>query len=1095
MFIKFKVLIYCSTFILVTLFTIRNNVIEATKGTPDGKTCFSTESISLNTTYDDDNQYFYDDSKKSKNIHRLQSILGDYISKGNKKAKEVNDELKLMFSNTEESISFKKQDVEIFATVMDEDTAVPVVPTFRTQSSSSSSQFDTKKFASSKNASASDEWKHDVMPDLNETEIHTFHDKDTVESDIKSEKSNITTDQTVNIPLSPDTFKPVNDSGTIADREDIPSFREWTEKHLAEEEKERGDDNNTNISSNGKRPKVRNKNYASLDCGAKLIATNPEAKSAGSLLSTNRDEYLLSPCNSKIWFVVELCEAIQLKKVELANFELFSSSPKDFSVLVSDRFPSREWTTVGRFLATDVKSVQSFNLQPHHFTKYIKVEFHSHYGKEHFCPLSIFKVYGTSEFEVLETVDEELENDGIENDDDVTEPIISDQDQKNKKKESSNNLFGSARDAVMNIVKKAAEALVITPSQTGSALSNETVISQNRTNFTTTRDCFTPRYSVLCKQCSEEFFNKVYSKLSCYLKELHEMLQINVIWKPLLKYHVCFSFGIAPIYVKANFLNFTRSNDFYALRLLPKEMLAALCNLIAISENKAKLNMTNGELLLPNQTQKKCDKAPVLDSVYQSEIPVSEVASPSSSSSTFKIVEYTTLTDDSYDEQKLSSQIKPTKTLTSDSEIPFILKDPAMATVIPNIAVIPEIPAEIESKTQESEDNEPIKEVDHSSVEIVEDSNSLDSLISELEKSEASQQSSSTSTQTSTPKPPLQKESVFVRLANRIKALERNMSLSGQYLEELSKRYKKQIEEAAEDRQKNLEREARRSQEINTLSQHVAELTVAVDALIAERDSWSYKFIMVGEHSLIIFIEIVIFIAIVCLCRGIPNVEISKRKFSLEWHRNRPSQDDTSSAGTSVKRRQSLDDLNINKTTKPQKRRPSEEALKIDGATHQDLLIYETNRSSRSENRRKRRKRKELLLKSNANAINLETGDNLMNRKPLLNKFSTAPLSRSASASEIDEHSWGRIDYSRTMHVDGKKPTTESYRQDENKYPPPFFKTATSVRNKRLSGQLNGVPSLSPVYDVSSDQDSSLPSTPVKEKKVNGIKKMVKRFF
>lgn len=90
------------------------------------------------------------------------------------------------------------------------------------------------------------------------------------------------------------------------------------------------------------------------------------------------------------------------------------------------------------------------------------------------------------------------------------------------------------------------------------------------------------------------------------------------------------------------------------------------------------------------------------------------------------------------------------------------------------------------------------------------------------------------------------------------------------------------------------------------------------------------QFIMVGEHSLIILIEIVIFIAIVCICRGIPRVEISKRKFSLEWRRNRPSQDDIS-AGTSVKRRQSLDDLNINKTTKPQKRRPSEEALKIDG--------------------------------------------------------------------------------------------------------------------------------------------------------------------
>lgn len=155
-------------------------------------------------------------------------------------------------------------------------------------------------------------------------------------------------------------------------------------------------------------------------------------------------------------------------------------------------------------------------------------------------------------------------------------------------------------------------------------------------------------------------------------------------------------------------------------------------------------------------------------------------------------------------------------------------------------------------------------------------------------------------------------------------------------------------------------------------------------------------------------------------------------------------------------------------------------------------MIYETNRTSRSENRRKRRKRKELLLKSNANAINLETGVNTLHRKNI-NKISNVPLSRSASASEIDEHTWGRIDYGRNP-TGQKRDIIDALRQDENKYPA-IFRTATSVRSKRLSGQLNGVSSLSPVYDVSSDQDSSIPSTPVKEKKVNGIKKIVKRFF
>lgn len=94
-----------------------------------------------------------------------------------------------------------------------------------------------------------------------------------------------------------------------------------------------------------------------------------------------------------------------------ANFELFSSSPKDLSVYVSDRYPTREWSNVGQFTARDERDVQSFSLQPQIFGKFIKVELSSHYGSEHFCPISLFRAYGTSEFEVLETETEHLDVD------------------------------------------------------------------------------------------------------------------------------------------------------------------------------------------------------------------------------------------------------------------------------------------------------------------------------------------------------------------------------------------------------------------------------------------------------------------------------------------------------------------------------------------------------------------------------------------------------------------------------------------------------------------------------------------------------------
>jgi hypothetical protein len=61
--------------------------------------------------------------------------------------------------------------------------------------------------------------------------------------------------------------------------------------------------------------KVLKKNYASPECGAKVVSTNPEAKYPQLLLTKSTDEYLLNLCKSTTWFVVELCEAIQVKKV------------------------------------------------------------------------------------------------------------------------------------------------------------------------------------------------------------------------------------------------------------------------------------------------------------------------------------------------------------------------------------------------------------------------------------------------------------------------------------------------------------------------------------------------------------------------------------------------------------------------------------------------------------------------------------------------------------------------------------------------------------------------------------------------------------
>ncbi|XP_077869761.1 SUN domain-containing ossification factor-like, partial [Saccoglossus kowalevskii] len=42
------------------------------------------------------------------------------------------------------------------------------------------------------------------------------------------------------------------------------------------------------------------KNHASADCGAKILTSNPEARSVSAILMQNRDVYMLNPCSAKI---------------------------------------------------------------------------------------------------------------------------------------------------------------------------------------------------------------------------------------------------------------------------------------------------------------------------------------------------------------------------------------------------------------------------------------------------------------------------------------------------------------------------------------------------------------------------------------------------------------------------------------------------------------------------------------------------------------------------------------------------------------------------------------------------------------------------
>ncbi|KAM9685594.1 SUN domain-containing ossification factor isoform 3-T3 [Trichechus inunguis] len=247
------------------------------------------------------------------------------------------------------------------------------------------------------------------------------------------------------------------------DPEDIPTFDEWKKKVMeVEKEKSLSAGQSMHPSSNGgqhatKKVQKNRNNYASVECGAKILAANPEAKSTSAILIENMDLYMLNPCSTKIWFVIELCEPIQVKQLDIANYELFSSTPKDFLVSISDRYPINKWIKLGTFHGRDERNVQSFPLDEQMYAKYVKVEFISHFGSEHFCPLSLIRVFGTSMVEEYEEIaDSQYQSERQELfDEDYDYPL----DYNTGEDKSSKNLLGSATNAILNMVNIAANIL------------------------------------------------------------------------------------------------------------------------------------------------------------------------------------------------------------------------------------------------------------------------------------------------------------------------------------------------------------------------------------------------------------------------------------------------------------------------------------------------------------------------------------------------------------------------------------------------------------------------------------------------------------
>ena len=144
-------------------------------------------------------------------------------------------------------------------------------------------------------------------------------------------------------------------------------------------------------------------NYASFDCAATVLKTNPECQGSSSILTENKDSYMLNECRANNKFLIlELCDDILVDTVVLANYEFFSSIFHTFRVSVADRYPAKpdQWKELGIYEARNTREVQAFAIQnPLIWARYLKIELLTHYGSEFYCPLSLVRVHGTTMLE------------------------------------------------------------------------------------------------------------------------------------------------------------------------------------------------------------------------------------------------------------------------------------------------------------------------------------------------------------------------------------------------------------------------------------------------------------------------------------------------------------------------------------------------------------------------------------------------------------------------------------------------------------------------------------------------------------------------
>eukprot|EP00928_Gymnodinium_smaydae_P019832 TRINITY_DN17638_c0_g1_i1.p1 TRINITY_DN17638_c0_g1~~TRINITY_DN17638_c0_g1_i1.p1 ORF type:complete len:1041 (-),score=113.25 TRINITY_DN17638_c0_g1_i1:202-3294(-) len=150
--------------------------------------------------------------------------------------------------------------------------------------------------------------------------------------------------------------------------------------------------------------------YASVGAGARIVTHAKGMRNAKAILTSDKETYMLAPCESRPWFVLSLLEDLFLEHVGLVSLELYASGFRHVQILGSSSYPTLEWRLLGELETSPVSRYEAFDIgsrcrrkKDACWVRFIKVRVLSHHHLEEnsFCALTRLQMFGSTQITYL----------------------------------------------------------------------------------------------------------------------------------------------------------------------------------------------------------------------------------------------------------------------------------------------------------------------------------------------------------------------------------------------------------------------------------------------------------------------------------------------------------------------------------------------------------------------------------------------------------------------------------------------------------------------------------------------------------------------